>query len=1685
MSDLNVTLRINADGKVAVAAVRQVQQELEGIGGTAETAGARAEAGMGRARRGVESISQQLGRMRTEVLAAAASFVSFQGVRQLAAIADEMSRLRSQVGLVTTGQAELAATQNALFEISQRTSTGLAVTTQLYTRIARSTAELNLEQSRLLELTETINQTFVVSATPAAAAGNAITQLTQAFAGGVLRAEEFNSVIENSPRLAQALADGLGVGIGALREMVNEGQITSEAIIRALESQAETIRREFESMPLTIEQAWTQIANAVAKYIGDADQASGTSRNVAEAMAALARNLELVIDLAVTVGTILLAAYGARVIAAAVAYSVELARQAILARAAASAYAEMGIAAATASATGLRSLLTLQGALNGLLVFFAGWQIGSFLREQFVEVELAGIAMVRAVMEAWQWLKQSGLIVWEAIKAAAIGAVNIIRERIADMLSGVAGMVESVARLGDLEIMGQRLFSGTAEGAAAAASAIRAVEAAVRPTTSAYEGFLQAKERIETATGEEIARIRETTDLMADDAIARRAAASAAEEQAAAVAGATGELGGNAPAAKGAADAMNELARATDAAAEAYDRFWAASDDLQGMLDDIAAQMGGPSVRAAQELRDGLVRLAEIETALLAIGPMTLENQQRIQLAREGLARVYADTTDQIAADEQRMAAGSGRTVDDWSRTWMSGIDAVSFAFGDWLSGSLGSFRNFGRELLRIGQRIVADLIAQFARARILQFLGMGGAGIPGAAMAGTGGAAGGLGSLAGGITQGGGLLGGLLGSTFGAVGGLLSGLGGALGGFGAGLTVAGNAGLLAAGQFGVASLAAGNLAVGLGSLIPVVGTIAAVAAGINALTGGRLFGTSWKPTGTTGTSIAFGPSGATGEAFEEQSRRRSLFRGTARRTVSTPLDDRAMAQLDDAFRQIESTVTAAAQALRVEMPPLIAGAWREVRDQAGNVVSQTTTILGRQFSESFEDFQRRVTAENLVEVVQRALGAAARESAAGAAETIGGAIGDALAPIGIEIGGGLAKSIGAAAVDVSAIAERWRGNASELLDGAQFLLAAAVDIQRGVGLLGGAGSLPELADLIEDLAKPTETLVQTYGRVAAATQLLDQALLMSGVTVERARAEIVRFAVDIAEAAGGLDQAASLWQRYFEVAFTGEERLRAALTQAVQARDSILSGLGLDADTSLSEVRAAIEGLLAAGGDPERVVALLRAADAIATVNEILAQLDDLAGGAAEAVADLVDDLGRLAEIDRIMSEVFDALDGFEMSDFAREIQRIGRAEAQRIATLTALGASESQLAAVRRLATLETQAAIAGLRASIASLRDQLYGTPLSAIEAQIAAFQNGQLGAITAVGQAAQSMWQGQFEHVQRIDDYLRSLTTGPNSLLTPRQRVDAAMTDYRETLRLAQGGDAAALARITQVADIAFREMRSYYGSSGPTQDFFREMQFALSALRNVAGVGGGETGGGGFVGGGGGSAPVPPELAALLAERDRLIAEQQARERLTLATTLAQQLGELADALQRPFADLAAELGIDLEALARDLGIDPDGIADLIERLTTTRVAETQLAVLEGIGDVQLAALNETVTQTGILESIRDGIERLMPVDLPSYDVGSGGIPRTGPALVHRGEIVLPPAVSDFARRSGLVIGAGSGDSAAIERRLAELIQATREASERQERRLERVEAATIGSGDRIARTLESPRGRSM
>ncbi len=202
------------------------------------------------------------------VLAAVGIGVAIRAVVQAS---DTYSELRSQLRLVTESQEELNDTYEAAYKLAQETRGGLEETINLYARLARSSEELDLTNQQLLTVTRAINQSFVVSGASAQEAASATLQLSQGMASGTLRGEELNSVLENSPRLARAIADGLGVTIGQLRTLGAEGQLTGSAVTRALLSSADSINREFQDMPRTVGQSLQQLRNDLIDTFGETD----------------------------------------------------------------------------------------------------------------------------------------------------------------------------------------------------------------------------------------------------------------------------------------------------------------------------------------------------------------------------------------------------------------------------------------------------------------------------------------------------------------------------------------------------------------------------------------------------------------------------------------------------------------------------------------------------------------------------------------------------------------------------------------------------------------------------------------------------------------------------------------------------------------------------------------------------------------------------------------------------------------------------------------------------------------------------------------------------------------------------------------------------------------------------------------------------------------------------------------------------------------------------------------------------------------------------------------------------------------------------------------------------------------------------------------------------------------------
>ncbi|WP_408952093.1 tape measure protein [Lysobacter sp. Hz 25] len=414
--DTTITLLIRANAAQLNQALEQAGVRARVFGNETEGAGRRASKGFDQTRTSVAAIGRQLDQTKTQLLAFVGLQSAGDAVGGLVRAADGYANLSAKIKLATTSQAAFNLAEDAVFAISQRTSTALDSTATLFGRLSSALKDQGGSQREVLSLTETINKALAVSGATAAETSSVILQLSQAFAAGRLSGDEFNSINDAGPRLMKALAASMGVTVGELKALAEAGKLTSEQLRIAFSGeQAKKIAAEFSQLPLTIERSLVQLDNAFTRFIGQQDRASGVSAVVAGSIQGLSQNFD---GLATVLGVVAVAALG-RLIATlatagaakvsairktqqlaqeelALARAAEVAAQAELARARALtlagagaarvASAEAGLAAAqarTAAAThaattavgakaiairGLSSVLTLMGGPLGLAI---------------------------------------------------------------------------------------------------------------------------------------------------------------------------------------------------------------------------------------------------------------------------------------------------------------------------------------------------------------------------------------------------------------------------------------------------------------------------------------------------------------------------------------------------------------------------------------------------------------------------------------------------------------------------------------------------------------------------------------------------------------------------------------------------------------------------------------------------------------------------------------------------------------------------------------------------------------------------------------------------------------------------------------------------------------------------------------------------------------------------------------------------------------------------------------------------------------------------------------------------------------------------------------------------------------------------------------------------------------------
>jgi hypothetical protein len=191
----------------------------------------------------------------------AGTFLGMQSVRWLVNTSDQLTSINARLRLMTGSAEAAAAAQEEIYQAAMRSRGAYADMADFVSQLGTVAGNAFTGTDELVAFAEQIQKQMAISGASGASAQAALVQLTQGLASGTLRGEELNSVLEQTPMIAQTIAEYMGVTTGEMRELASEGKVTAEVVKNAMLGAAEETNDQFEQMPMTWVQVWTMFQN--------------------------------------------------------------------------------------------------------------------------------------------------------------------------------------------------------------------------------------------------------------------------------------------------------------------------------------------------------------------------------------------------------------------------------------------------------------------------------------------------------------------------------------------------------------------------------------------------------------------------------------------------------------------------------------------------------------------------------------------------------------------------------------------------------------------------------------------------------------------------------------------------------------------------------------------------------------------------------------------------------------------------------------------------------------------------------------------------------------------------------------------------------------------------------------------------------------------------------------------------------------------------------------------------------------------------------------------------------------------------------------------------------------------------------------------------------------------------------
>lgn len=195
------------------------------------------------------------------------TYASFRSIKAFVGLSDEMTQIKARLNSINDGQQTTVELQNMVYESAQRARGEYKTTLDIVSKLGAQAKAAFSSNKETIAFAENLNKLFTISGTSAQGMESVMYNLTQAMASGVLRGQDLNAVMANTPQLLQIVSDYMGEPIGRIRKLAEEGQLSADVIKNALLGATDDINAQFEKMPMTFGQIATSMKNKFIKNI--------------------------------------------------------------------------------------------------------------------------------------------------------------------------------------------------------------------------------------------------------------------------------------------------------------------------------------------------------------------------------------------------------------------------------------------------------------------------------------------------------------------------------------------------------------------------------------------------------------------------------------------------------------------------------------------------------------------------------------------------------------------------------------------------------------------------------------------------------------------------------------------------------------------------------------------------------------------------------------------------------------------------------------------------------------------------------------------------------------------------------------------------------------------------------------------------------------------------------------------------------------------------------------------------------------------------------------------------------------------------------------------------------------------------------------------------------------------------